>query len=109
MGGKKRVQTQDATCPLYFSLYINILIEGTNNRKCMNHTKGKCNINMCSSFCDPVNSFSATFRCGCRHLLGIAELVVVVVELSLLQILTHNRPQYFIYSEQILPPHPLSG
>lgn len=75
------MQARDATCPLYFSPYINVLIEGTNNRKCINHTKGKCSVNMCSTFCDPVNNFSATCSCtcGCQHSLGVA---VVVVGLS---------------------------
>lgn len=81
LGGGGGVQARDATCPLYFSPYINVLIEGTNNRKCINHTKGKCSVNMCSTFCDPVNNFSATCSCtcGCQHSLGVA---VVVVGLS---------------------------
>lgn len=94
------MQARDATCPLYFSPYINVLIEGTNNRKCINHTKGKCSVNMCSTFCDPVNNFSATCSCtcGCQTLIRCSS--------SSSGIITHNRPQYFMHSEQILPPHP---
>lgn len=59
--------------------------------KCIHHAKGRDNVNMCSSFCDPVNNFTSTCSCtcGCQHSLGVA--VVVVLGLSLLQILTYNH------------------
>lgn len=63
--GRKGAQARHVTCPLYFSAYINVLIEGTNNRKYISHIKGRCNVDTVSIFSDLLNNFSATCGCTC--------------------------------------------